>query len=231
MAEDKQLVDVLMTAIGQALADMHTATIAKVTRINATTINCRPVTSRVVGGEVIDLPEFIEVPPLFLQGGGSYTAHPIAVDDYCLLVFTERCFDRWYAGQDFQAPLEFRMHDYSDGIAIVGVNPLAAAITIPSVIQRTGDTNQDGDITHQGERTQTGNQTIIGDLHVDGNVTVTGNITCEGTISAADFTGLDGGDLESSVTLRTTQDMVASGVSLKTHTHTDSSGGTTSEPN
>lgn len=231
MEETEQLVDVLMTAIGQALADTHTATIARVTKVNTSTVNCRPVISRVVDGQKIDLPEFIEVPPLFLQGGGSYTAHPIAVGDYCLLVITERCFDRWYGGQDYQAPLEFRMHDYSDGIAIVGVNPLAGAITIPNVIQRTGDTNEDGNITHQGNRTQTGNQTINGDLTVDGDITVTGNIECLGTISAANFTGLNGGALQSSVTLETTQDVIASGVSLNSHTHTDSVGGTTSGPN
>jgi len=93
------------------------------------------------------------------------------------------------------------MHDYSDGIAIVGINPTAGALTIPSVIQQTGDANADGDHTHQGDRTQTGNQTIIGDLHVDGNVTVTGNITCLGTIAAGNYTGLAGGAMTASVSI------------------------------
>jgi phage baseplate assembly protein gpV len=72
------------------------------------------------------------------------------------------------------------MHDYSDGIAIVGINPQAGALTIPSVIQHTGDTNQDGDYTHQGDRTQTGDQTIIGNLHVYGNITCTGDVVAGG---------------------------------------------------
>jgi hypothetical protein len=180
--ERKHLLDTLMVAIDNALANMHTATIAKVTAVGATTINCRPVTNRLVNGKSIALPEFIEVPPLFLQGGGSYTAHPIAVGDYCLLIFTERCFDRWYHGQDFQPPLELRMHDYSDGVAIVGLNPLAGAITIPTVIQQTGDTNQDGEYTHQGTMTRTGDLVITGNIVCTGSISATEQITA-GTVS------------------------------------------------
>jgi len=230
MKEKLRLTDIIADAIGEALSNLHTATIAKVTAVQEKTISVQPVINRVVDGKSITLPQFTKVPPLFMQGGGSYTAHPIAVGDYCLLILTERCFDRWYSGSDFQDPAEFRMHDYSDGIAIVGINPQAGALTIPSVIQQTGDANADGDHTHQGDRTQTGNQTIIGDLHVDGNVTVTGNITCLGTIAAGNYTGLAGGAMTASVSIETTADVVASGISLSTHTHTGDSGGTTGGP-
>ena len=169
--ESKNLTETLMIAITGALANLHTATIAKITAVNAATINCRPVVNRVVDGESIALPEFVEVPPLFMQGGSSYTAHPIAVGDYCLLIFTERCFDRWYAGQDFQSPAELRMHDYSDGVAVCGINPLSGAITIPSVIQTTGETNHDGAAMH------TGNYEITGDIIVTGNVIASGDVT------------------------------------------------------
>lgn len=131
MPAQKQLIDIMMTAIDTALANVHTITIAKVTKVNDTTINCRPVMNRVVNGESVELPEFIEVPPITLQGGASYVALPVAVNDYCVLMFTERCFDRWYDGKDFRSPAEARMHDYSDGLALVGVNPLSAAIAIP----------------------------------------------------------------------------------------------------
>lgn len=232
MKEKLQLTDIMAEAIGEALSNLHTATIAKVTAVQEKTISARPVTNRVVDGKSIELPEFTKVPPLFLQGGGSYTAHPIAIGDYCLLIFTERCFDRWYSGADFQNPAEFRMHDYSDGIAIVGVNPQAGALTIPEVIQQTGDTNQDGNYTHQGNRTQTGDQTIIGDLYVDGNVTVSGNITCQGTIAAGNYTGLAGGAMTASVSIETTADIVAGGISLKTHVHggVQTGSGTTGGP-
>ena len=180
MTAKRELTDVLNDAIGEALSNLHTATIAKVMSVQEKTISVQPVINRVVDGKSITLPQFTKVPPLFLQGGGSYTAHPIAVGDYCLLVLTERCFDRWYSGSDFQDPAEFRMHDYSDGIAIVGINPQAGALTIPSVIQQTGDTNQDGNYTRQGSLVQIGDMTITGNLHVDGEITCTGDVVAGG---------------------------------------------------
>ena len=204
MTAKRELTDVLNDAIGEALSNLHTATIAKVTAVQAKTISVQPVINRVVDGKSIKLPQFTKVPPLFMQGGGSYTAHPIAVGDYCLLILTERCFDRWYSGADFQDPAEFRMHDYSDGIAIVGVNPKAGALTIPSVIQQTGDANADGDHTHQGDTTQIGNLTITGDIQVNGNITCTGKLTA----ASATIGGIDFGS----------------------HTHPGDSGGTTGGP-
>lgn len=192
--KQQQLIDVLNEAITVALSNTHTATIAKVTKVGATTIDCRPVINRLVKGESIPLPEFVDVPPIFMQGGSSYTAYPIAVGDYCILIFTERCFDRWYAGQDYQPPLELRMHDYSDGLALVGINPLAAALTIPSVIQQTGDTQQDGDYTHNGNMTRVGDVTHEGDYTQTGNTTVSGNIQAGGFIidNGSPLSGVDG---------------------------------------
>jgi len=226
MTDRNQLVDTFMLAIDSALANVHTATVAKVTAVSTKTINCQPVINRLVRGGSVRLPEFVEVPPVFLQGGGSYTAHPIAVGDYCLLIFTERCYDRWYRGQDFKIPLELRMHDYSDGFAIVGINPLASAITIPSVIQQTGDTNYDGNHTHQGTLDRVGDTTIEGDVIIDGDLQVTGNITCLGTIAAANFTGLSGGAMTATV------DIQSGSISLQTHVHSGVTpgGGTTGGP-
>ena len=180
MKEKLRLTDIIADAIGEALSNLHTATIAKVTAVQEKTISVQPVINRVVDGKSIQLPQFTKVPPLLMQGGGSYTAHPITVGDYCLFILTERCFDRWYSGSDFQDPAEFRMHDYSDGIAIVGINPKAGALTIPSVIQQTGDTNQDGDYTRQGSLVQIGDMTITGHLHVYGEITCTGDVVAGG---------------------------------------------------
>lgn len=185
--EQKQVINIMTAAIDQALANMHTCTIAKVTEVKAKTISCKPVLNRLVNGESIELPVFADVPPIFLQGGSSYHAFPIAVDDYCLLFFTERCFDGWYNGQDFVAPLEYRMHDYSDGFALVGLNNLAGAKTIPSVIQQTGNTNQDGDYTHQGDREQTGDYGLTGLFTLIGNMLQTGDMTITGDLQSSNI--------------------------------------------
>lgn len=240
--ERESLTNVLNIAIKQALSNLHTSVIAKVTAVNDSTINCKPVVNRVVEDESVELPDFFEVPVVTLQGGGSYTIHPISVGDYCLLIISERCFDRWYGGQDYKDPLEFRMHDYSDALAIVGLNPLASAITIPSETKENGNRTQIGNYTHTGDRTQdgnivlTGDYTQIGDMEVTGDVLITGNLTVTGTISAGNFTGIGGGTMTSTSDIETTGDMTASGVSLSSHTHdyfwTSGAGSdTTSTPN
>lgn len=198
IGEQKQLLDVLMVAIGNALSNLHTATIAKVTAVNATTINCRPVINRIVDGVSIDLPEFVEVPVLVAQGGGSYTAYPVAVGDYVALFFTERCFDRWWNGQDYQPPLELRMHDYSDGIALLGLNPLAGLIPIPTTIKQVGDTVQIGDYTHTGNRDQTGDETVTGTRTHTGTTNQTGDHNVTGNVAAVSFSGPSGGTMVSS---------------------------------
>jgi hypothetical protein len=220
----RQLVETIDQAIHFALANLHTSTIARVVAVDETTIDVQPVINRVVEGESIPLPVLKKVPPVFLQGGGSYSAHPINIGDYCLLILTERCFDRWYEGQDERSPAEFRMHDYSDGIAIVGLNPRAGALTIPQVITHIGDTyaegnyEQKGNYTHTGDREQTGNQIV------NGNVTINGSLTINA--SEGDTVVVNGVTLEVSG-----GDVIADGVSLKTHTHPGDSGGTTGEPN
>jgi hypothetical protein len=231
MSRHRELLDVMMEAIGHALSNVHTSTIARVTAVGAKTISCRPVVNRVVDGVNIQLPEFVDVPVLFMQGGGSYTTYPIAVGDYALLIFTERCFDRWWGGQDYQSPPELRMHDYSDGIAIVGINPLASALAIPTTIKQVGDTVQEGNYTHTGNMNQTGDlvrvgdMTVTGDLTITGDIHVTGNITCTGNISAASFSGLDGGAMSATV------DIVSGGKSLQSHTHpVTTAPGTTGAP-
>lgn len=160
--EKRELPDVMNDAILTALANTHTILIARVEAVNATTIDVQPVIQRVVDGVNISLPLFPSVPPIFLQGGSSYDAHPITAGDYCLLLINERCFDRWYAGDDGVPPLEFRMHDYSDGFALVGVNPAAMAKTIPTTIERFGDSTVTGAWVHSGSYALTGPLTVTG---------------------------------------------------------------------
>lgn len=159
----EELTDVTNDAILTALANTHTVVIAKITSVGSITIDCQPVIQRVVDGEAIQLPVFPSVPPVFLSGGTSYDAHPLAVGDYCLLLVSERCFDRWYGGADNVPPIEQRMHDYSDCFALVGVSPASMAKTIPATIERFGDSTVTGDYIH------TGNYTLIGALDVSLN--------------------------------------------------------------
>lgn len=200
------LYQVMQDALREMLGNLHTATVARVVKVNEKTLDVQPVINRVVDGESVKLPVFVEVPPVTLQGGGSYLAMPVSVGDYCLLVFTERCFDRWYQGKDEQPPAEMRMHDYSDGFAIVGVNPLQAAISLPSIIRIEGTVD------------------AVGDWKIDGKLTVTGAIVCEDSISA-------GGDILADGDVTGTDCLTVAGVSLGNHLHpTTAPGANTGAP-
>lgn len=222
---------VILSAIAEGLANTHTNLIAKVTKVNKTTIDCKPVISRVVNKNKIDLPTFIEVPVMNLLGGSSSIQMPITVGDYCVLFVIERCIDNWYAGVDFEKPLEIRMHDYSDAVAIVGLKNEKGELDIPTVITMLGDAYQEGNYEHKGNRTQTGNYTLTGDFTINGQTVKNGNLTVNGSITIAGGSG--GGTVNASnCTVNLTGgDVVADGISLKNHTHTGDSGGTTSSPN
>jgi len=201
----------MQDALREMLGNLHTATVARVVQVNETTVDVQPVINRVIDGESVQLPVFVEVPPVTLQGGGSYLAMPIAEGDYCLLVFTERCFDRWYQGKDEQPPAEMRMHDYSDGFAIVGVNPLQAAITLPQILTIQGDSEQFGNFRLDGDLVVTGKITVDGDVSSGGSIDASGNIEATGEVKGADC-------------------KTVTGVSLNTHVHPTAAPGPPSPP-
>lgn len=185
MTKTEELYDVINQALTFALANLHTIVVCKVTSVGEKTISCRPVINRVMNGESKPFEsDFVEVPPIFLNGGSSHESWPISVDDYCLLFISERCFDAWYYGDDFVDPIEMRMHDYSDGFALVGIQNNAGAITIPDLITRIGDMYAQGDWGHDGNLTRTGDETVVGNLIRNGDEDVTGSRNQTGTISA-----------------------------------------------
>lgn len=155
-------------AIYEALSNTHTNLIAKITKVNKTTIDCKPVIARVVDGQKVELPDFVEVPIINLLGGNSSIQMPIKEGDYCILFVIERCFDNWYYGADFEIPQSLRMHDYSDCLALVGVHNQNGELEIPDTIKISGDTLIDGDVVING------NLTINGELKVNKDAIIGG---------------------------------------------------------
>lgn len=218
---DKNILDIINSAILEKLSNVHTILISKISKINTNTIDCLPVINRVLSdGEEIQLPEFKEVPLITLQGNATNYVHmPVSVGDYALIFVNERCFDNWYRDQDFIKPLKQRIFDYSDSFAIIGINPLSKAITIPTdsrtwLIGNTyqaGDWEHLGDLSEIGNTNKTGDYDLIGNMDIKGDLSVDGNITCTGRITA-------------------TIDVVGGGVSLKNHMHIGNLGSPTSPP-
>lgn len=181
--KSEELYDTINQALLFAMANIHTVVVCKVTEVGEKTISCRPVINRVMNGESKPFEnDFIEVPPIFMNGGSSHESWPISIDDYCLLFISERCFDAWYYGNDFVDPIEMRMHDYSDGFALVGIQNNAGAIAIPDLITRIGDMYAQGNWGHDGNEDHTGNYNQVGNLVRNGNEDVTGDRTHTGNI-------------------------------------------------
>lgn len=166
----------ILNSIRGAMVDTHTTLIAKITKVNKKTIDCKPVISRLVNDKTVDLPVFIEVPIINFLGGSSSIQMPLAVGDYAVLFVVERCFDEWYSGNDFKPPLEARIHDYSDCIALVGLKNMQGELDIPTVIKMMGDAYFQGNHEHKGDLLRNGNTNIMGNVNINGTLTVTGDI-------------------------------------------------------
>ena len=184
-----------------AEAQLWTALPAIVKSFNATalTVEAQPaITGRYIDptGEVkvVNLPLLLDCPVVFPHGGGCSLTFPVKPGDECLIIFADRCIDNWWQNGGVQNPAEMRMHDLSDGFAIVGCwsqpkrigswstgetqlrsdDGSAFVAVHPSGHQITAKTS--GKVIVQA----TNGVEITGDVKVTGNVTVTGAVTGNG---------------------------------------------------
>lgn len=73
-----------------------------------------------------------DIPIVFPSAGGFTITMPIAAGDEVLVIFASRCIDAWWqSGGTGNLPLEYRMHDLSDGFAIPG--PRSIPNVVPSI--------------------------------------------------------------------------------------------------
>lgn len=128
----------------------------------------------------VNLPLLTDCPVCFPGWGGATMTFPVAAGDECLIVFSSRCIDAWWQNGGVQQPLEYRMHDLSDGFVLpggrsqprvisgisttdaqlrsddgstlIGLNPTAQTLTViaPGGFNFTGTMNVTGDIVLNG---------------------------------------------------------------------------------
>lgn len=72
----------------------------------------------------IQYPPLVDVPVIFLGGGGGFQTFPVAQGDQCLVLFNDRSIDNWYQqGNGVVGPVNMsRAHSLADGFALVGLN-------------------------------------------------------------------------------------------------------------
>jgi hypothetical protein len=79
-------------------------------------------------GAILSYPLLVNCPVLSLQGGGKGFSAPISAGDECVVLFSDQSLDTWFELGGSQPPVSSRVHDLSDGIAVVGLNSLANPI-------------------------------------------------------------------------------------------------------
>lgn len=183
----------------------------------------------------VNLPVCVDVPVAFPGGGDFFLTFPVKEGDECILGFSERAIDNWYASGGAQAPAEYRLHDLSDGIAQVGLNSQPkklAALQMTGAELRTrsrstyirledGTIYIKGNIVHEGNVDQTGNTTRTG------TSTTTGKITGQGGMQVSGGSGvsMSGNITHNSGTITSNGKNIGS-----THTHNET-GTVTQGPN
>ena len=116
----------LRLALENAQANIWTAMPGIVTAVDlaAQTVSVQPAIQGVVSNpdgttQTVNLPLLVDVPIVWPRAGGFALTFPIAVGDEVLVVFGARCIDSWWQSGAVGAPAEARMHDLSDGFAIL----------------------------------------------------------------------------------------------------------------
>lgn len=76
----------------------------------------------------MQLPLLLDCPVQFPSGGGFTLTFPVASGDECLVVFASRCIDAWWQSGGVQNQAVMRMHDLSDGFAVLGFSSVPRVI-------------------------------------------------------------------------------------------------------
>lgn len=82
-----------------------------------------------LAGELKDFPLLVDVPVFVLGGGDRVFTFPVRNGDTCLVLFNDRDFDNWFATGASTTPNSQRLHDLSDGLALVGFRCLANPVS------------------------------------------------------------------------------------------------------
>lgn len=197
----------------------------------------------------IALPLLLDCPVIYPCGGGFTLTFPIVAGDECLVMFASRCIDSWWQSGGIQEQAELRMHDLSDGFALVGVRSQPRVITGISLdapqlrsddgtsyVEVAGDTitiNTTAQIIANAPDVVVNCDTA--EVNAEESITVTsplstfvGNVIVQGALTVQGLftflaglvgSGGSGAAVEGNLIV-TSGNVTADGVGLKTHHHT-----------
>lgn len=189
------LVEGVLAALGGHQAGLWTALPCTIKSFDAVkmTVEAKPAIKAQVRSpdgvfSFVDLPLLVDCPVLFPGGGGFTLTFPIAAGDECLMVLASRCIDGWWqsgmatAATPAPIPPDLRMHDLSDGFAIVGVRSqprVLPNVSTNKVQLRLDDGTAFLDLDSAGHMRLKATSILL-----DGPVHATSTILAEGEITA-----------------------------------------------
>jgi hypothetical protein len=124
---DPALKDVLMNLKENIFLSLNCVKIGQIFSFNSTekTAQVQIAFKKVLqDGSIKSLPILLDCPVFTIQGGGGSLSFPITKGDECVVLFSDRNIDNWLKKGGQEAPADFRCHSLSDGIVLVGLNPL-----------------------------------------------------------------------------------------------------------
>ena len=141
-------------------------------------------------GDVFDveIPLLVDVPICFTRGGGFSVTVPIAVGDNVLITFADRCIDAWWQNGGIQNQEVMRVHDLSDGFAVLcpsSQDKLLGGISASSLQVRSDDGGTVIDLKKGLVTITATNVKINGNLEVSGTTKMTGAVTASSTVAAS----------------------------------------------
>ncbi|QMV49913.1 MAG: puncturing protein [Mu-like cryoconite phage AB09] len=129
------LEQLIRNAMESRITELHTALPGKILSYDPAKqlASVQPSLQRkYVSGESVMIPVLNNVPVIHPRSGKSIIHIPIAPGDQVLLVFIERSMDIWKTQGGTPTPDDPRKHQYSDAVAIPGLYPFSAPITVPN---------------------------------------------------------------------------------------------------
>jgi len=134
---------------------------------------------------LVEYPLLLQCPVVVLYGGADFISMPITAGDNCLIFFNDREIDNWFSDGGVQAPTSGRVHDLSDGIALVGIRSLQNSILtyLANGIRLSHGAGATGTRIDLKDSLISSIATLFehtGNMRIDGNLSVVGNMTGEG---------------------------------------------------
>ena len=205
----------LRLAMESQQAQIWTALPGVVAAVNlaAQTLSVQPTVQGSVASpngakQLVNLPLLVDVPIVWPRAGGFALTFPIAAGDEVLVVFASRCIDSWWQSGGVGAPAEARMHDLSDGFAIL------APTSQPKKLTGVSSTNvqlRDESGTTYVEITPDGKARVVAATQIDveaPTVNITGDLNVTGEMNLVGQLTQSGGT------------MSIGGIVFDTHKHT-----------